>query len=417
MLKNTPPGKAHEILAHVVPSMHPVVACELARSASNAGLVPASYNATIVTQKNVISLITEMLKDMNDLTRVSLLKFATDVLAPGIMHGALAKFILNPAGELYQSVATKSLTKPPQAPTKPPQASSSASSSAAEITSPDLSTSISPEPLVQNVPDSPPLNPRPSSEFPKIPQDSPTDISEHSYSSIKMSDSRKRKLSHVRPATSLSSCCKKKACRENVQIIKAQKRAIEDLARKNAVLEYNMYLMNEKLMTEKEKTKMLRLQNNMLKAAEKLNGLSIEHIKSSPKLMNVYTGLPFSVFDYLFGILKEPASNMQYWKGPASSEQKAYSKGDHERPGKKRSLSMENELLLVLMKIRMNLSEVSNSMLLSSISLKFSHFSNHSINVNKWHIESLYNCINSLGHCRSTWPLYSKYLSLQCRQF
>ncbi|XP_022111667.1 uncharacterized protein LOC110990892 [Acanthaster planci] len=78
----------------------------------------------------------------------------------------------------------------------------------------------------------------------------------------------------------------------------------------------------------------------------------------SDELVKVYTGLPnYALFQWLFEEVKHHASNMQYYKGKVSQTDKKYQKNNLEKPGPKRSLALENEFLMTLMKLRLNLRE------------------------------------------------------------
>lgn len=58
---------------------------------------------------------------------------------------------------------------------------------------------------------------------------------------------------------------------------------------------------------------------------------------------------------FFFDEVKSPASNMQYYKGETSMEHKQYQEENKKKPGPKRKLCLEDELLMTLIKLRHNL--------------------------------------------------------------
>lgn len=85
---------------------------------------------------------------------------------------------------------------------------------------------------------------------------------------------------------------------------------------------------------------------------------SIDDIKHNDHLVELYTGIPtYGVFKFLSGKLEVKVTKMQYYKGVDSHKSKRYQVNDsHAKPGRKRALNCENELLLVLARLRQGLS-------------------------------------------------------------
>ena len=85
---------------------------------------------------------------------------------------------------------------------------------------------------------------------------------------------------------------------------------------------------------------------------------SIDDIKHDDHLVELYTGIPtYGVFKFLSKKLEGKVTKMQYYKGVDSHKSKRYQVNDsHAKPGRKRALNCENELLLVLARLRQGLS-------------------------------------------------------------
>ena len=85
---------------------------------------------------------------------------------------------------------------------------------------------------------------------------------------------------------------------------------------------------------------------------------SIDDIKHDDHLVELYTGIPtYGVFKFLSKKLEGKVTKMQYCKGVDSHKSKRCQVNDsHAKPGRKRALNCENELLLVLARLRQGLS-------------------------------------------------------------
>ena len=86
------------------------------------------------------------------------------------------------------------------------------------------------------------------------------------------------------------------------------------------------------------------------------DNFSIDKIKDSDYLVKLHTGLDnFKVFEWIYDQVKDKVPYMQYYKGPESHDVKRYQVTKCKKPGPERILSAENELLLTLIKLRLNL--------------------------------------------------------------
>lgn len=89
--------------------------------------------------------------------------------------------------------------------------------------------------------------------------------------------------------------------------------------------------------------------------------LKFNHIKHSDALVKLYTGCPSSeIFNIIVDKVKPHSSKLHYYRGQESHDLKKYqhspsSAGCQRKPGPKRQLSLENEILLTLMRIRLDL--------------------------------------------------------------
>ncbi|XP_789683.1 uncharacterized protein LOC584740 [Strongylocentrotus purpuratus] len=84
----------------------------------------------------------------------------------------------------------------------------------------------------------------------------------------------------------------------------------------------------------------------------------IEDISSSDDLIKFYTGIPtYQQYKWLMEQVHPRAVTLHYFKGKSSLDDKNYQVLNHQKPGKKRSQSLEDELLMTLMKLRLNLRE------------------------------------------------------------
>ncbi len=84
----------------------------------------------------------------------------------------------------------------------------------------------------------------------------------------------------------------------------------------------------------------------------------INKISHSDDLILLHTGLKsYSLFTWILNLVKPKLPHMQYYRGANSRNVKSYQVKKTLRPGPKRLLKPENKLLVVLMKLKVNLSE------------------------------------------------------------
>ncbi|XP_068737495.1 uncharacterized protein [Montipora capricornis] len=85
---------------------------------------------------------------------------------------------------------------------------------------------------------------------------------------------------------------------------------------------------------------------------------SIDDIKHDDHLVQLYTGIPtYGSFKFLSEKLEGKVTKMQYYRGVDSHKCKRYQVNDSQaKPGRKRALNCENELLMVLARLRQVLS-------------------------------------------------------------
>lgn len=83
---------------------------------------------------------------------------------------------------------------------------------------------------------------------------------------------------------------------------------------------------------------------------------SYEKIKDSDHLVKLHTGIPsHACFEWLFEQFKSKIPRLQYYRGSKTQDALAYQVSDVMKPGPERMLDSKSEMLLTLMKLRMNL--------------------------------------------------------------
>ena len=85
---------------------------------------------------------------------------------------------------------------------------------------------------------------------------------------------------------------------------------------------------------------------------------SIDQIKHSPSLMKLNTGITcYEKFEWIFKHIEVNLPNLKYYRGEHSTIEKKYHTDELMKPGPKRKLSHRDEMLLTLMKLRLDLLE------------------------------------------------------------
>ena len=114
---------------------------------------------------------------------------------------------------------------------------------------------------------------------------------------------------------------------------------------------------------ERMKSEFLFIECELKKTKERLcepkdKKFTINKISNSDQLIKFYTGIPtFALFQWLVDQIKSHATNMKYFRGKESMEDKHYQIHNTAKPGPNRSMSIEDEFLLTMMKLRLNLKE------------------------------------------------------------
>lgn len=96
------------------------------------------------------------------------------------------------------------------------------------------------------------------------------------------------------------------------------------------------------------------LKNNTTRATA--TSYDINKISHSDDLILLHTGLKsYHLFTWILNLVKPKLPHIQYYKGANSRNIKSCQVKKTQRPGPKRLLNPENELLVVLMKLKLNL--------------------------------------------------------------
>jgi hypothetical protein len=84
--------------------------------------------------------------------------------------------------------------------------------------------------------------------------------------------------------------------------------------------------------------------------------VTINDIKDSSALMYLHTGIQnYTTFQWILQEISHGAKNMHYYRGSDSHTLKQYQRMDTKKPGKERKLGQENELLMTLMRLKLDL--------------------------------------------------------------
>ncbi|XP_014664453.1 PREDICTED: uncharacterized protein LOC106806841 [Priapulus caudatus] len=86
--------------------------------------------------------------------------------------------------------------------------------------------------------------------------------------------------------------------------------------------------------------------------------ITVSDIANCDDLVKLYTGLPsYNLFKWLLAEVSPHAQSLHYYKGKLSADDKTWQINNTTKPGLKRSQSLEDQLLMTLMKLRLNLQE------------------------------------------------------------
>ena len=158
--------------------------------------------------------------------------------------------------------------------------------------------------------------------------------------------------------TNTVSCKPSSPCHEKIQ---KMEKIIAYLKDKVQRLEQEKEEMIEKSQAVRNECKELTRKNIRLQHENNLSPVCVEKLKSDD-LIALHTGLPSQrLFQFVFESVRPTAEHMKYWKGNSSSldmETRGEPNSEHkQKRGPPRRLSKENELLLTLMKMKLNLTE------------------------------------------------------------
>lgn len=118
----------------------------------------------------------------------------------------------------------------------------------------------------------------------------------------------------------------------------------------------NLTMQNEQLGLDLQQSKDAIEKLQMDLKTESVFG--IHKIRNSESLMKVYTGLTsYDKFEWLFNTVAHNLPNLKYYRGEMSCRPKRYQAGTSKKPGPKRKLDHQNELLLTLVKLKLDLLE------------------------------------------------------------
>lgn len=79
----------------------------------------------------------------------------------------------------------------------------------------------------------------------------------------------------------------------------------------------------------------------------------VEKVTSSDASVRQYTGIPsIALLFGLFNIIYSKCSNLKYWNGPNSANEKNYHQGLKNKPGPSRKLTLFHEFILTLVRFR-----------------------------------------------------------------
>ena len=97
----------------------------------------------------------------------------------------------------------------------------------------------------------------------------------------------------------------------------------------------NILQENERLKNENEQLqKSLTEANQVIPESTKRDDCSVDKVKHSDLLMNLYTGIDnYDLFQWIYNQEKEKVPLLKYYKGPDSHKLKRYQMGRSKKPG------------------------------------------------------------------------------------
>ena len=145
-----------------------------------------------------------------------------------------------------------------------------------------------------------------------------------------------------------------------------------------------------------------------IKELESRVTFKFENIKHSDALLKVYTGCPSSeIFYFIVDKVRPHSAKLHYYRGQVSHKSKKYQHspskaGCQTKPGPKRLLSLENEILMTLMRIRLDLK-------IDDLAFRFGISSPHASNI----VTTMISFLSRIG----TLDLLAKSRADSCVQF
>ena len=170
--------------------------------------------------------------------------------------------------------------------------------------------------------------------------------------------------------------------------------------------------------SECEEMKYLKEQIESLKEQIRIKDLqtrttfTFDSIKQSDALVKLYTGCPSSeMFYFIVDKVKPHSSKLQYYRGQISHESKKYQQsptipGCQTKPGPKRRVTLENEILMTLMRIRLDLK-------IDDLAFRFGISSSHASNTVSTMISFLSRELEPLIY----WPTAEQTLAYNSKHF
>ena len=154
------------------------------------------------------------------------------------------------------------------------------------------------------------------------------------------------------------SCCRRIKCKKEKD---ALRKKIDLLNQRIERLSLEVHTVTEQKNKAEEELQLIKKKDSA--QSQTRCRLSIEEIRESDELVLLHTGLQsVQVFDWLFNEVKDSSMHLQYWNGQMQEEMHI---SDKKRRGRERSLKKEEELVISLMKLKLNMNEQYTAFLFS----------------------------------------------------
>lgn len=358
-----------QILDSLSPSLSPHIAKEIVEEHLQGHELPEKFRAKANCVTDYIGILRTCHKYLSEDEIGNVLEKVSEYVYPGILLEALAKFVLAPGSDIYTGLPgtfpclTSSLSTF--------RASLNSTTTATPSKSKDICTDTDLDDMpTSNICITLPSSPQASSSYThhsthiQQPQDR-NEVSNgnldlfHSYCVPSVTDSSSCTPSNLNASKKFQPC-RKVSCSNNRKLVKSQQKTIKSLVSKLSDKEHQNQLMADSLVSVKQDRDTMSLDLRKVQQELQLQAaMNIDQIKHSNSLMNLHTGLPtYNLFMYVYELVEEPASTMQYWRGSStSSGLKDYQVRNKKKPGRSHQISLQNQLLMTLMKVRLNVTE------------------------------------------------------------